>query len=213
MSVNRWSLLVAFYTMLEMTCLVALEENSYEQERIAVALFYSGNQPGAVRPQKLAQSVVSCTSIIVNEKFVFASHYKTWIYICICLPYFFTDTNFLLFLLPLAYRRFLKRIIWHSEWIVPELKNTLSETHKRQQSFTKSFNALLELFKILDSTLHVEELMVSKAGIQVHIRQTVELMSQSLADKSLDDFYDKVHCCSQSNCCNCLHFDNLFHRN
>lgn len=122
----------------------------------------------------------------------FSLHYKRWIYICVCLPHFFTSTTFLFFLLPLVYRRFLKRIIWHSEWIVPELKNTLSETHKRQQSFTKSFNALLELFKILDSTLHVEELMVSKAGIQVHIRQTVELMSQSLADKSLDDFYDKV---------------------
>lgn len=58
MNVNRWSLLVAFYTMLELTCLVAVEENSYEQEGNAVALFYPENLTGTVRPQRIAQSIV-----------------------------------------------------------------------------------------------------------------------------------------------------------
>lgn len=90
------------------------------------------------------------------------------------------------------FRRFLKAIIWHSEWIVPEIRTTLSETKKRQESFTRSFHALLELFKTLDSSLHVEELMKLKMGKDVDIRVTVQQMSDCLADKGLQDFSEKV---------------------
>ena len=91
-----------------------------------------------------------------------------------------------------TFRRFLKAIIWHSEWIVPEIRLTLKETQKREQLFSGSFKALLELFKTLDSSLHVEELMKLKVGKDVDIRVTIQQMSECLADKGLQDFSERV---------------------
>lgn len=78
---------------------------------------------------------------------------------------------------------------------MPEIRKTLEETQNRLKSFSRSFNALFELFNTLDSSLHVEELVKLKMGKNVGtgIRDIVRQMSDCLAEKGLTDFSEKVH--------------------
>lgn len=91
-----------------------------------------------------------------------------------------------------AFRRFIKSLVWQSEWIVPEIRQRLTKIRMHQESFSKTFNLLLTLFNTLDSMIHVEEMMSSKAGTAVQLRDTVNQLLECVEDESLNHFYEKV---------------------
>lgn len=93
----------------------------------------------------------------------------------------------------MMFRRFIKRIVWHSEIIVPGIQQRLEEARMHQESFSKTFNLMLELFNTLDSIIHVEEMMSSKVGTVVQLKDTIGQLSDCLRDDSLNVFYDKIN--------------------
>ncbi|XP_045164555.2 serine/threonine-protein kinase TBK1-like isoform X2 [Mercenaria mercenaria] len=92
----------------------------------------------------------------------------------------------------LLFRRYIKGIVCNSEWIVPEIRQRLDETRMHQESFSKTFNLLLTLFNTLDSVTHVDEMMSSKVGISMQLRETVNQLLECLRDESLNMFYEKI---------------------
>lgn len=80
----------------------------------------------------------------------------------------------------------------HSDCIVQELKQRLAETRMHQESFSKTFNLLLQLFNTLNSVTHVEELVSTKVGVSVTLCEPVNQLMDCLREESLEIFYEKV---------------------
>ncbi|KAL4226441.1 hypothetical protein ACF0H5_014424 [Mactra antiquata] len=90
------------------------------------------------------------------------------------------------------FRRYIKSIVWHAEWIVPEIRQRLEETQMHMDSFTKTFTLLLKLFNTLNSLSHVEEVVSNKVGTGVHIKETMDHLAMCLEDMTLKQFFEKI---------------------
>ncbi|XP_052284351.1 serine/threonine-protein kinase TBK1-like isoform X2 [Dreissena polymorpha] len=91
------------------------------------------------------------------------------------------------------FRRYLKRIVKHSELVVPEMRATLEQTRMRRESFSAAFTLLLNLFTILDTSLNVEELVTTVLGVKTQLNEPLRQLSECLKDRSFEEFFEKIN--------------------